>query len=206
MRSGLILTAIVAFGLGGQTCSADPITYNFVNYSTLESGYTLSGTITTDGNIGTIGNGDIKSWTFTVTDGETTYTVSSTDAGASKGLDSGSVQASATALTMAVPASGVQNSLDLHANGEPTLQYVRANNYAGFDTEDAFAFDDASYNTVWQNQTPGSNGLTLGTNAVWTIATATPSAVPEPSSLVMCGLGGVGVALAAWRRRRAATA
>jgi hypothetical protein len=34
----------------------------------------------------------------------------------------------------------------------------------------------------------------------------TADTVPEPASIVMLGLGGIGMGLAAWRRRRLATA
>jgi hypothetical protein len=61
---GLVLVAVVGLG---QTCAADPITYNLVDYSSLENGWTLSGTITTDGTIGALAASDITSWTFTIT-------------------------------------------------------------------------------------------------------------------------------------------
>jgi hypothetical protein len=194
------LALLAAFSLA-RPCSAD-ITYTLSDYSALESGYTLTGSITTDGNFGTIVAGDIESWTFTATDGETTYTVSSNDAYASLGVDG--LQASATALTMGIPtpASTGEAALDLYAYGESYLSYQRYTNYYGFLTQDTYSFDNPSQNSVWTNQTNGSNGLTLGANDPWTIATA-PAAVPEPSSLVMAGLGLAGLAGYGWRRRRA---
>ena len=45
-------------------------------------GWTLSGTITTDGTIGTIQATNILSWTWTISGGGSSVTVSSTDPGA----------------------------------------------------------------------------------------------------------------------------
>lgn len=47
----------------------------------------------------------------------------------------------------------------------------------------------------------GSNG-NFNSDATGLSAVLTTNAVPEPSSIVMLGLGGIGLGLAAWRRRR----
>ena len=57
---------------------ADSI-YIIKDYPELQNGWTLSGTITTDGRLGPIGPNDITSWEWTVTSGEGTHTNKSTD-------------------------------------------------------------------------------------------------------------------------------
>lgn len=212
MRSGLILAAIAAFMLGGQACSADPITYNFVDYPSEQADtygngtWTLSGSMTTNGTIGTLTESEITSWTFTFTNGGTSYTASSTDENGYVNFNGSDFVASATAITVSASANGYDQ---LEFEGNPSgdqntqLEYLRENNHFGYTSDSYTATGNGS--NLWDATTNGSNTLPLGSASVWTIATA-PSAVPEPSSLVMCGLGGIGVALAAWRRRRAATA
>ena len=46
---------------------AGSTTYNLVNHPDYQDGWTLSGTITTDGTIGLLQSSDITSWTWTVT-------------------------------------------------------------------------------------------------------------------------------------------
>jgi hypothetical protein len=57
---------------------AGPITYDLNNYPDQQNGWTLSGTITTDGTIGTLTYNNIMAWNFTETKGTTVYGLSST--------------------------------------------------------------------------------------------------------------------------------
>jgi hypothetical protein len=47
---------------------AAPITYSIVNNAAFQSGYTLSGSITTDGTIGELSYGNFAGWSFTITE------------------------------------------------------------------------------------------------------------------------------------------
>jgi hypothetical protein len=67
------IAAIVGFPLNtASNAWAGPITYDWVDYPPLENGYTVSGTITTDGNTGTLAASDITSWTLQISQGPTT--------------------------------------------------------------------------------------------------------------------------------------
>src|SRR5262249_54250211 len=69
-------TAIPLLILAGMVMTptdvvAGSITYNVVNYPTLQDGFTVSGTITTNGAIGTLLSGtDITSWDITIAKGD----------------------------------------------------------------------------------------------------------------------------------------
>ena len=57
-------------------------TYNIQNYPLDQNGWTLTGTITTDGTQGHLSRPpDITSWTWTITKGANTYTTTSTATG-----------------------------------------------------------------------------------------------------------------------------
>lgn len=77
---------------------AGSTTYNILNYPDLQNGWTLTGTITTDCFIGDINQNDIKSWTWTITSGATTYTANSTDPGASTTLEGIEIQETPTEI------------------------------------------------------------------------------------------------------------
>ena len=59
---------------GASALQAGAVVYNIVNYPGLENGWTVSGTITTDGTIGTLSASDITAWSWSLTDGATTDT------------------------------------------------------------------------------------------------------------------------------------
>jgi hypothetical protein len=65
-----LLAALLALSLtccSATNCMGGSIVYNLVNYADLQNGYTLSGTITTDGTIGTLTPADVSAWSFSVT-------------------------------------------------------------------------------------------------------------------------------------------
>jgi hypothetical protein len=49
------------------TTKGGSIVYNLQSYPDLQNGYTVSGTITTDGTIGTLTSANITAWSFLVT-------------------------------------------------------------------------------------------------------------------------------------------
>ena len=53
------------------------IIYDIVNYPAYQNGWTITGTITTDGNTGTITSSDLDAFSFSITNGTTTYSASS---------------------------------------------------------------------------------------------------------------------------------
>ena len=69
----LLAESFLTFGCGDDS-EGGSITYHIENYAVLQNGYTLSGTITTDGMIGTLTDADITAWSFSVT-GPTSYPI-----------------------------------------------------------------------------------------------------------------------------------
>src|SRR5438128_2725742 len=83
--------------------SAATITYTIQNYANQQNGWTLSGTITTDGTIGALLDSNIQSWNWTISKqgvGEFTYRSGVRDASS---LTLHGASASETQLTMAPP-------------------------------------------------------------------------------------------------------
>jgi hypothetical protein len=175
--SFLMLVAFPHIGNAGD------ITYTIQNYLADQNGATLSGTITTDGVIGNLAQGDILSWSYTITgDGESPVTVTSSDPFAGVEVD-GSVVASATSITIAVPPVVPENQLILDASTGSTaveLGYVRlADDLGG---GGGYRGDALGTTAGWDTTNPSMGG----TNP-WVIAEV--SSVPEPSSLTLAGLG-----------------
>ena len=163
-----------------QAVLAGSITYDIVNYPDLQNGWTLSGTITTDGTTGTIQSSDITSWTWTVTMDGTTHTYQSTDPGAMTVTQA--LMASNTGLYLS-PLGGLPY-IELQDSGHVILQdqlikdYTEAGPDIGIQTlaaQDGQAFWlrllDAGFNQTYQFYVAGG--------------------VPEPASLYLLGIGAV---------------
>ena len=58
------------------------LTYSLTNFASLQIGWTVSGSITTDGTIGSLSSSNITSWDYTATNGVSTFTGASTTSGA----------------------------------------------------------------------------------------------------------------------------
>lgn len=161
------------------------ITYDLNNYSSLQNGWTLSGTITTDGTFVDVG---IVSWQFTVSNGVTSFSASSSQGYA----QAVGVTATPTQLLLSAPNGFTYNQLILVGTPGLTsfLTYDRDNTGQNPEVDIYQQFD---YGTpAWQNLSTGSTGLPLGGDP-WVIATAEPVATPEPASmtLLLTGIGGL---------------
>jgi PEP-CTERM motif len=188
----------------GHPSEASPITYTIQNYPADQNGATLSGTITTDGAVGTLATTDFLSWSWTITPpGETPLTLSSSDAGAQVFLFPGSVLvASQSAITIAPRQDSIDGSSfaleSLSQGGEQlsSLEYDRPGSGGGPSFYSARNNEGAD---IWFTQNPA-----MGGTDPWVIALA-GSAVPEPSSILLLSLGTAGVLLirsTLWRSRR----
>ena len=188
----------------GHPSEASPITYTIQNYPADQNGATLSGTITTDGAVGTLATTDFLSWSWTITPpGETPLTLSSSDAGAQVFLFPGSVLvASQSAITIAPRQDSIDGSsfaLESLSQGGDVLsglEYDRPGNGGGPSFYSATNNEGAD---IWFTQ-----NAAMGGTDPWVIALA-GSAVPEPSSILLLSLGTAGVLLirgTLWRSRR----
>jgi len=64
-----------------------PTTYRIVNNPAVQNGYTLSGTITTDGRSGSIYASNVLAWSFLVSNGANTYSANSSQLGSSVSVE-----------------------------------------------------------------------------------------------------------------------
>jgi len=163
---------LLGFALLPREVSAD-ITYAFDNYPSLQGGYTLAGTITTDGTQGFINSGNIISWYVDIT-GPTSLTISSTDTG-TLGETFVYVSASPTELTLPF---GTDMGLSGNSSG-----FIEWWNQPGIGNQ-FYTANPWYASALWNSDAPPL-----------VIATAVP--VPEPSSLfivgmaVVCGVYGI---------------
>jgi hypothetical protein len=172
---------VAGMALTQTEVGAGPIIYGIVNYPTLQNGYTVSGTITTNGATGTVLPGiDITSWDISITKGTTTVvTLTPTD---SFNL-SNAFDATTTSITAATPFDLVE----FVANGNPEIDL----SWTGLGGAVSYMAEDHSNNTNLWNASliPGNSP----------IATA-----PEPSSAVLAVIGAVtAIAIVMVGKRRA---
>jgi hypothetical protein len=201
-----LLAALLALSLtccSATNCMGGSIVYNIVNYADLQNGYKLSGTITTDGAIGTLTSADITAWSFSVT-GPTSYQGTSQAPGATVFADN--LTASATELTLApiipIPGEGIAEELQFFGATlvGATLDYARV----FFDTPPVFGADeyesgfDNDMFPPWSIRINYPPGVTPGGSA-WIIATV--ATIPEPGTLTLALLGGTCISAVVWMRR-----
>jgi PEP-CTERM motif len=196
MNRALLLASLslfLTFCLAAESMGG-PITYNIESYAALQNGYTMSGTITTDGTIGTLASADVTGWSFSVT-GPTSYQLTSLTPTAGFFLDN--LTATATSLTLAPPTAGQESLLGFEGGSFGStitnLQYDRnpANPAEGGPATDSYSsFNGTSTPSgiAWKDVVDNPPGLQLG-GSTWVIATVTASAVPEPSTLTLALLG-----------------
>lgn len=165
---------------------AGSIVYNIQNYADLQNGYTLSGTITTDGTIGTLTSDNITAWSVSVT-GPTDYSVNSQTIEAFTVI----LNLIATTTELLLPPPTVFRQAIFGTNDqaiETVLSYSRDSN----ESLDLYTFKGNGTNgAVWSDagtSPPFGPGLQLGGGDTWVIATAS-AAVPEPGTLTLASLG-----------------
>jgi hypothetical protein len=77
----LALAGLLFLAMASNRASAG-LTYSLTNFAGLQNGWTVSGSITTDGTIGSLSQSNITSWNYTATNGVSTFTGASTTSGA----------------------------------------------------------------------------------------------------------------------------
>ena len=163
-----------------REANADVI-YNVVDYPTLQNGYTVTGTITTDGKIGVLGNGDFTNWDVTISRNGVTVDTFSSQGGIGS---SGSVTASATSIT--VQSDALLDFVVLQ-NGHATEIFWPGPTVLGTYS----VVDFSSGASLWSSTLP----------APYTVATAA-AAVPEPSIAALTALAACTFLAYGWSRHR----
>lgn len=168
------ITCILCVGFLFQSAKAD-IIYEFVTIGGFEPGWSLDGgTVTTNGQIGTLAESDILSWSINYTSPNGARSLTSSNSSvAFNPLINGEVVASATELILQ-PSSFLpsQVSISFSDGATGTLQ-ITANNIIAEPTY--FLFDSLNM--------PDTSSSTLHSPGPRVFATA----VPEPSSVALLG-------------------
>ncbi len=179
-------------GLGAPAAKASNITYRIVDNPAVQNGYTLSGSITTNGQIGTLASQDILSWNWTVTNGINTYTADSSQVGSFIGLD-GTILATSDYIEL--PAQPVTSPSTLNLFGPNS--HVQWSGSTIQNNAFTSAFQVNGSWPWWHDQTTTTPHDVPGG---WAIADqGVTQAVPEPSSLALAS--SLAICLA-WRHRR----
>jgi hypothetical protein len=182
---------IVCLATIGQA-SASSITYNILDMSANQSGYTVRGTITTDGEIGNLANSDITAWSVTISLGVNTETFTSSDGGPIVNILNNLVATPSEIYLL--PADNFALANDFGLLSVPSIPNpISIDQIRWVNSPQPIYMAQANFASppVW-NTSP----LVAGTN--WDIATA---AVPEPSAWVLGGIAAF-AGLGVWARRR----
>lgn len=165
-------------------------TYDLLNGTTTPGGWTLSGTITTDGTTGTIEAANILSWSWTITNGVSSFTAASTGAG-----DVTTPGLTATTAALVLPYAGSPTAELM--NG-PYIQLGNiewhTDTYNGTPIWEAALEPEGSFNgtgTMYGYPYPPGGPYDPQPAAPGTFAVESPVVVPEPSTLCIVGIGAV---------------
>jgi hypothetical protein len=174
---GRIAVLVLTFGICCEA-SAGSIAYNLVDMPADQNGFTVSGTITTDGAIGNLANSDITTWSVTISQGGTSETFTSGDGGPIVNIQNNLV---ATASEIYVPpAANFAVANDFQLLSVPSIPNpISIDQIRWVNSPQPIYMAQVNFSSppAW-NTTPS----VAGTN--WVIATS----VPEPPSLTMLGI------------------
>ena len=188
---------------------AAPITYSIVDNAAYQNGYTVSGSITTDGTTGSLSMSNITNWTYAVTNTATSV-VAFTESGTSAYLVR--VEASATQFTLLAAEGFGSSGAVVELGGRwGSLGWYRSPGNSGFPpfftpqpAQEGYmsggvpGSGSGSYTTFWSSNVEGTLPLGSTADGSWIIAEV--STVPEPSTYGLL-FGGFTLAVVAMRRR-----
>jgi hypothetical protein len=193
-----VLTLSVAF-LATSSAKAD-ITYTIQPYPADQGGHAVSGSITTDGHIGTLTSADIKSWSVTID----TTSFSNTTPNAEIDLAGSNLNATGTTITLSAGTGstdpGDLATLWLWAVPDGTSATLDRLIYERNSNDPSFYEGITQGNFQWS-----SANAAMGGTDPWVIAstaTAVATAVPEPSTAIVAVFGAVAFLAYGWSRHR----
>ena len=183
VRPPLLTLLVVGWALAVPRQANADVIYNVIDYPTLQNGYTVTGTITTDGTIGAIGPNDITNWDVTISlNGVTDITFNRNSPNAGITFAEG-VTATATSIT--VPQSSFLGFRSIVNGAFCDIDWPGPDrSFSTYNAED-------TNGTLWSSSFP----------APYTVAT-TAAAVPEPSTAALAALGAFTLLAYRWHRHR----
>ena len=169
---------------------AGSTTYNILNHPDYQDGWTLSGTITTDGTIGLLQSSDITSWTWTVTKPGSSQTYRSTEPSALTNADG--LTATSGGLLILTRTTSYTSEILLNTNHggiNDGYGYIGGGATAAptYYTGAGGVLQSGLYAFYWSEEDP-PNPVSVPQEE-FTFASTT--AVPEPSTLYLLGFGAV---------------
>jgi hypothetical protein len=190
-------TATIAAACSSSPALADTV-YSLVDYPTLEQGWTLSGTITTDGNTGTLNPGDILAWSWKLSkSGSSDVTIDNTTGFLTpQGQTPGLFAVSGSNLIL-VDGQGFAAERDGYPSSTYTMFWdeIRNLSFTSGDVWNASSTNGSQTTWYYHNNATGSiPALQAGGYAIAT-------AVPEPSTLTFLGTAFAGLGVVYLRRR-----
>jgi hypothetical protein len=203
----MMLTALLLSCLGVEV-RAGNITYDLQSYPSEQGGFSLAGTVVTDGTLGTLGNGNILSWQFKITGGGGVVQLSASSSDPNTHEVVTSLLASASKLTLSAPtAAFADNELLFYRTGQGGYSLFWQREEIGTTGLEVDVYQAIQSPTTFWNKTGGTASgapqLPLPTSGQdWIIGVAegpTSGAVPEPASLTLLGIATI--ALVGWRGR-----
>jgi hypothetical protein len=181
---GIILFAVVALA-SPTVVSANDITYN-VNQT--EGVFGVTGTVTTDGTIGTLSTSDIAAWDLTLSSPGYWPAISLDTANSTATVVGGALSASASQLAFDFTFGGSNSYLSF---SDPTdvswWDTVSQPPYAGYmGIAELYALDDEQYSYISGTQVIADGGI--------------PVAEPGTTSLLLVGVGMLGIMMVTRKR------
>jgi probable HAF family extracellular repeat protein len=162
-----------------------------VDYPALENGYTLTGTITTDGATGVLSGSDVVNWNVNISQGNTLLTHADPSTGFIQSCNNLHADATGLWLPEGAPGTKIFNVVDGNLQSDTVvIQY-------NFGTISDFYTGQWPGNGVLWNYNLGNPNQITGNFIV-----ATPEAVPEPASIALLLAGGMILLVIVSRRHR----
>jgi hypothetical protein len=163
---------------------------------------TVTGTITTDGNTGTLGLSDFTDWNLTIKDGVVTANLTGPSSGnnSTVSLNGSAVSATASNILFDFSSPASSNAYFFFENVVGPVNFVCFGG-GGAGGYSANCANGQAGNVEAFELNGGDNQSVLLTGNL-PIATAAPAATPEPSSLLLFGSGVLGLIGAVRRKMR----